>query len=308
MNAALRIATRASRLALWQAHWVADQLRGLDQRLIIEIVTVKSLGDQDRSTPLASLGGAGIFTKEVQAALIDGRGDIAVHSLKDLPTDETPGLIVAAVPPRESVADVLIARAGQALANLPTSATVGTSSPRRQALLLNARPDLQIQSVRGNVETRLAQVLEGRLDAIVLAQAGLARLNLLEHISQVLEPPGFLPAVGQGALAVECRADDERVRALLANLNDPGAHAAVRAERTLLAVLQGGCSIPLGAWARAGTHGLILDVVALDPLGQVRIDVSVGPQQDPEWLGRLAANELLSRGADRLLKPIRPTK
>lgn len=299
----LRIGTRASRLARWQSDWVAAALRRHHPGLEVELVAIRTQGDRDRNSPLAAIGGAGLFTKEIQRALVDGDVEVAVHSLKDLPTQGPPGLVLAAVPPREPPADALIAPAWRTLEALPLGARVGTSSLRRRAMLRHARPDLDVTNLRGNVETRLNAALEGRLDAVVLAEAGLVRLGLGDRITQRLGPPAFLPAVGQGALGIECRAEDTDTLARLAPLDDPATHRAVRAERACLAVLGGGCVVPLGARARDEPDGTLrLDAVVLDPDGRERIEASdAGPADDPEGLGRQVAEALRRLGADRLL-------
>jgi hydroxymethylbilane synthase len=316
----IRIGTRGSHLARWQAGWVADRLRGLHPGLAVELVEIRTQGDRDRNTPLAAMAtaGTGLFTKEIQRAVGDGSVDVAVHSLKDLPTQGPAGLVLAAVPPREDVADALIAPTYRTLDALPPGARVGTSSPRRRAQLLYRRPDLEISTLRGNVETRLNHALEGRLDAVVLAWAGLKRLGLDGHVTDRLEPPAFLPAVGQGALGIECRRDDAAVLALLRALDDPATHRAVRAERAALAELEGGCIIPMAAWARDVEGGeeegtiegrpdgrapaLAIDAVVLDPDGRERVTVTLrGPRGDPDALGRRAAQILRDRGAEPLL-------
>jgi hydroxymethylbilane synthase len=307
----IRIGTRGSRLARWQAEWVADRLRGLHPGLVVELVEIRTQGDRDRNTPLAAMaaGGTGLFTKEVQRAVLDAAVDLAVHSLKDLPTQGADGLLLAAVPAREDVADALIAPNHRTLDALPPGARVGTSSPRRRAQLLYRRPDLEVLTLRGNVETRLNQALDGRLDAVVLAWAGLHRLGLERHVTDRLTPPDFLPAVGQGALGIECRGDDAEVRALLGPLDDPATHRAVLAERAALAELEGGCIIPMAAWARdvhEDKGAMAIDAVVLDPDGRDRVAVSLrGPRDDPDGLGRRAAQELRDRGAEPLLAKAR---
>ena len=239
---ALRIATRGSPLALVQAHLVADRL-GTNT----EIVIVKTEGDRNTTESLATLGGRGVFTSEVQAAVLDGRADLAVHSAKDLPSSpelQVDGLVLAAVPERADPRDCLI---GSTIDALPNGATVGTGSARREALLAHLRPDLTFVGLRGNIATRLARV--GELDAIVGAVAALTRLDLVDHITEALDPTTFVPQVGQGAIAVECRTDDDATRDRLAAVDDADAHAAVRAERAFLAALGGGCEAPLGAYA-----------------------------------------------------------
>ena len=303
----VRIGTRGSPLARWQASWVADRLRALHPGLSVELVEIKTQGDRDRNSPLAAIGGLGLFTKEIQRALAESAVEVAVHSLKDLPTQGVPGLALGAVPPREDTADALIAPAHRTLEALPAGATVGTGSLRRRAQLLHARPDLEVVGVRGNVETRLNRALGGTLDAVVLAEAGLRRLGLEAHVTQRLGPPAFLPAVGQGALGIECRADDAATLALLAPLDDPATRRAVLAERRTLAELEGGCLIPLAAWARDLDDGrLALDAAVFDPDGLERVATAVaGPRDDPDDLGRRAARDLLAQGADRLLRRVR---
>ena len=310
----LRIGTRGSRLARWQAAWVADRLRLFHPGLDVALVEIKTHGDRDRHSPLAAIGGTGLFTKEIQRAVLDGSVDVAVHSLKDLPTQGPQELVLAAVPEREDVADALIAPVHTTLQNLPTGARVGTSSLRRRAQLLCLHPDLDVVTIRGNVETRLNQALEGKLDAVMLAWAGLHRLGLDRHVTQRLEPPAFLPAVGQGALGIECRRDDARTRQLLAPLNNPVTHRAVVAERTMLAELQGGCIIPLAAWARDlhGTGGmndpglLALDAAVFDPDGRARISAAeTGPLDAPQDLGIQVAQALRAQGAEPLLQRTR---
>jgi hydroxymethylbilane synthase len=302
----VRIGTRGSRLARWQASWVAEALRRAHPALEVELVEIKTQGDRDRNSPLAAIGGTGVFTKEIQRALAAADVEVAVHSLKDLPTQGPEGLILGAVPPREDVADALIAPVHRTLDALPPGARVGTGSLRRKAQLLYLRPDLDVVSLRGNVETRLNQALDGRLDAVLLAQAGLHRLGLDHHVTQRLGPPGFLPAVGQGALGIECRADDEPTRALLAPLDDPTTHRAVLAERRTLAELEGGCLIPLAAWARETPEGLTLDAAVFDPDGRECVATTAsGPRDDPGELGRRVAQELRHLGAERLLRRVR---
>lgn len=301
----LKIGTRGSALARWQSGWVADRLRALHPGLTVELVEVRTQGDRDRNSPLAQIGGTGLFTKEIQRALLDGEVDAAVHSLKDLPTQRVPGLVLAAVPPREDLADALIAPVHQSLDALPAGATVGTGSPRRRAQLLYLRPDLRVESIRGNVETRLK--MAGRLDAVVLAMAGLNRLGLEGSVTERLAPPRFLPAVGQGALGLECRDDDRRTAEALAILDDPTTHRAVKAERAALAELEGGCVIPLGAWGRESSPGrLALDVAVWDVDGRESLRSSAeGPTDEPERLGIRVAQDLRNLGAERLLRPAR---
>ncbi len=241
----LHIGTRGSALALWQANWVAEQLAAAGVKS--EVVTIASRGDQQPSAPIAALGTDGVFTKELQKALLDGRIDVAVHSLKDLPTDPVKGLALAAVPPRESPFDVLITRDGKRFEHLPSAARIGTGSLRRKAQLLHARNDLQLLDIRGNVDTRLRKLRDGEYDALVLAHAGLKRLGLDDQVTEVLPPSLMLPAVGQGALGLEVRAGDQAARQILEKIDDLESHQSVLAERTMLAALAGGCLAPIGA-------------------------------------------------------------
>jgi hydroxymethylbilane synthase len=307
----IRIGTRGSRLARWQADWVAERLLALNPESRIELIEIKTHGDRDRNSPLATIGGAGLFTKEIQRAVRDGLVDVAVHSLKDLPTQGLDELLLAAVPTREDPADALIAPEYQTIEGLPQGARVGTGSPRRRAQLLFLRPDLRVTSLRGNVETRLNQALQRRLDAVMLAWAGLHRLGLERHITQRLDPSAFLPAVGQGALGIECRRDDAATIAMLEPLDDPVTRRAVLAERAALAVLEGGCTLPMAAWARdvegdetdPGVLSLAINAAVFDPDGHACVAVSLlGPRDDPDGLGRRAAQALCDQGAMPLME------
>ena len=300
----IRIGTRGSQLARWQSEWVASRLRALHPGLEVELVEIKTRGDRDRNTPLSDLGGTGLFTKEIQRALLDGIVEIAVHSLKDLPTMGPPELILGAVPEREDLADALIAPRFETLAALPEGATVGTGSLRRRSQLLHLHPRLKVVPIRGNVETRLNQALEGTLDAVILAEAGVRRLGLDRHVTERLGPPGFLPAVGQGALGLECRASDQETLAFLEPLNHDSTRRAVLAERKALSELEGGCMIPLGAWGRdLEGDQMALDVAIFSNDGSERIFCSlVGPRNDPESLGSRVAESLRDQGAERLLR------
>ena len=300
----IRIGSRASKLALWQAHWVAGQLRQLGATVdIIEIVTQ---GDERQSGPIAALGLQGVFTKEIQAAVLRGECDLAVHSLKDLPTETVAGLTLAAVPQRENCADVLLTRAGESLATLAPGATVGTGSLRRQAQLRSVRPDLLIQGIRGNVDTRLAKLDAGEFDAIVLAAAGLNRLGLDDRISEEIGPPQMLPAPGQGALGIECRESDAQILEFVSQLEHAETRAATDAERSMLALLHAGCSAPVGAWGRIESGSLNLDglVASLDGTQLLRATASGSPEQSQQ-LGKQVAEQLLAQGADRLIQASR---
>jgi hydroxymethylbilane synthase len=304
MPSPLRIGTRASPLALWQAHWVADQLRA--SGVAVELIHITTQGDVQQRGPIEQLG-MGVFTKEIQHALLDGRVDLAVHSLKDLPTEPVEGLCLAAVPQRGPVGDVLVSREGLKFDDLPRGALLGTGSSRRRSQLLHARPDLRIEGIRGNVDTRLRKLQEGQFDAIVLAEAGLERLNLSDHVTQVLPKSIMLPAIGQGALGLETRQQDAATRETISLIDDSATHQAVLAERALLSTLRGGCLAPVGAWGRMETEGhLHLSAVVLSGDGGVRlhVELSAAPADALE-LGRRAAAELLSQGAAELIQAAR---
>ena len=301
---ALRLGTRASALARWQANWVAKRLR--DSGVAIELVPITTQGDAQQSGPIGALGSPGVFTKEIQRALVDGEIDLAVHSLKDLPTEPVEGLSLAAVPERESVCDVLVSGDGVSLENLPSGSIIGTGSLRRQAQLLHLRDDLVMADIRRNVATRLRRVADGDFAAIVLAEAGLKRLGWADRITQVLPTDVMLPAVGQGALGIEARSDDAATQAVLARLDHTQSHQTVLAERSLLRTIQGGCLAPVGAWGRIEQGSLRLSAVVLSPDGKTRLThESNAPVSEAEALGREVAEVLLSRGAGRLLKDAR---
>ncbi len=298
----LRIGTRGSPLALWQANHVADRLRPLAAPRAVELVLILTAGDQVRDVPLASLGGEGVFTKELQRALLDGSIDVAVHSLKDLPTFAVTGVVLTAVPQRGPTGDVLVSHKHARFDALPQGARLATSSLRRRAQALHRRPDLRISEIRGNVETRLRKLGEQDLDALILAEAGLVRLGLGEHIAEVLDPAWMLPAVGQGALGLECRTDDHATRALVEQLNDPATCQAVLAERALLRTLGGGCQVPIGAAATVTDGILTLRAAVLSPDGRQRCGDQVsGPTASAEVLGEHLAEQLLALGARDLL-------
>ena len=354
-NSPIRIATRASRLAMWQAHHVSELIKAVAPDRLVEIVPLSTIGDRDKTealTRLGGTGGTGVFTREIQAALLDGRSDLAVHSLKDLPTEPTEGLTLAAVPTRGAMFDVLVLPTGKAatptpitppqngqLANkpsvdpddddhefeddefeddpqaqleiilsaLPPNARIGTGSPRRKAQLLNVRPDLQFQEARGNVETRLRKLDDGEFDALILAEAGLTRLELSGRISAPLQAPCFYPAVGQGALGIECRTHDTPLREILTKLiHRPTLHSVI-AERTVLKTLRAGCHAPLGVWARFESDVLSLTAVVLSLDGTQRIEAEnnavVTSKGEAVALGESVAETLLAEGAFELMQP-----
>ncbi len=303
--AKLRLGTRASALARWQAGWVADQLAAAGHA--VELVPIVTTGDTSGIEPIGAIGSPGVFTKELQRALLDGRIDLAVHSLKDLPTDVVDGLSLAAVPEREDIADVLISRDRRAFARLKPSAVIGTGSLRRRAQLLHARPDLQMRDIRGNVDTRVRKLHEGQFDAIVLAAAGLNRLGLASEVTERLPTEIMLPAVGQGALGIETRSDDQSTRRALAALDHAETHAAVRAERSMLARLLGGCLAPVGAWCRATEPGrLELTAAVLSYDGRQKLVASqIADAAGADRLGREVAEQLLADGAAALIEAAR---
>lgn len=302
MTQPLRLGTRGSRLALAQAQLVADALTAASGRevTLVEITTYGDLSTE----PLATIGGTGVFVSALRETLLDGKVDLAVHSLKDLPTGGADGLTLAAVPERADARDVLCARDGLTLAELPPGSKLGTGSPRRAAQVRALGLELDVVPVRGNVDTRLSKVAEGILDGVVLAHAGLARLGRLDAVTEVLDPIQVLPAPGQGALAVECRSADTELIDLLAVVDDPMTRAAVTAERVLLAALEAGCSAPLGAYAVTAegedeqSQELYIRAVVVSDDGAVSIRKSVtGPVGEAEQLGRALARELLDDGA-----------
>jgi hydroxymethylbilane synthase len=303
----LRLGTRASQLALTQSQHVADALTAATG-VPVELVHVSTYGDRS-SEAITQLGGTGVFVTALREALYAGTVDLAVHSFKDLPTAPTVGLTVAAVPAREDPRDVLVARGGRTLGELPAGARIGTGAPRRTAQLRALGLGLEIVPIRGNVDTRMARALgpDADLDAVVLARAGLSRLGRLSAVTEVLDPIQVLPAPAQGALAVECRTDDTRVRELLAGLDDPAVRACVAAERAVLTALEAGCSAPVAAYAELaeaedGTAELYLraSVTAIDGSDGVRGSTS-GPVAKAPELGRALAAELLDRGAASLM-------
>ncbi len=303
----IKIASRASKLALVQSSYIRNLLLELCPGLEISIVEVSTKGDRDKSDFLYKSDSIGFFTSEVENSILDGRADIAVHSLKDLPTAITDGLVIGAMPKREAVADVLVVSGKAAsIEDLPAGASVGTSSLRRIGQLHHARGDLNCVAMRGNVETRVSKVADGQVDAIVIAQAGLNRLGLAENISAVLAPEQFLPAPGQGALAVQVRADDSRLIELVRQVDDKLTRIAVEAERDILAAMQGGCSIPLGAYARIDADTIIIDAMICDLEGKRYIKYSkTGHVDQAKIFAKELAQKLLTSGGQEILDEIR---
>lgn len=300
MTPRLRIGTRRSRLARWQTEHVGAALRAAHAEFDWDAVRIRTAGDKDRRTPLPEIGGKGLFSEALEAALLAGDIDVAVHSLKDLPIESHPGLAIGAVCFRADARDVLVSRVRWTLDTLPEGAVVGTSSTRRIAQLKASRPDLRLQPLRGNVDTRVRKAREGRYDAICIAAAGVARLGLADAVSEYLPFERMLPAPGQGALAVQCRADDEAVLDLLAAIDDPTVRAAVDAERAFLAGLGGGCAAPVAAFAEPvnGSRSLRLEgiVAAVDGTTVIRVG-GTGPLGAAWDLGRRVADDARARGA-----------
>jgi hydroxymethylbilane synthase len=295
----LRIGTRASALARWQAEWVAAQLPSLG--VDFEMVLISTEGDVS-SRPLGAIGGQGVFTKAIQQSLLGGDIDLAVHSLKDLPTEPVPGLQLAAVPRRESVGDALVSTIANSLETLPPGTRIGTGSARRRAQLLHARRDLQVLDIRGNLDTRLQKLDDQMYDAVILAEAGIRRLGWQQRITQVIPRSIMLPAVGQGALGIEARADDGRTLEVLAELDDAPSHNAVLAERAMLAALRAGCLATVGGWARQEENRIVVEGVVLDHDGRRRVYASAdGRIDDAEMVGREVADRLLGQGAADLI-------
>jgi len=297
----LRIGTRGSALALWQANSISAALRRVAS-VESELIIIKTSGDKFQQTSFAQMGTKGVFIKELEDALFDQRIDLAVHSMKDVPTEMPDGLGIAAICKRHDVRDALLSSAGASLANLPRGARLGTSSLRRQSQLAHVRGDLKMMEIRGNVDTRIEKLKRGDYDAIVLAKAGLDRLGLSENISEVLSTEICLPAAGQGAIGIEVRLGDSETIKAVAQLNDVESHAGVTAERAALAGLEGGCQVSIGAWGRLEGARLILDVAVLSPDGTRRIsERGEGKPEDARIIGENVASKLRDKGAAALL-------
>lgn len=303
MHSQLTIATRESPLALWQANFIADQLRLAHPQLEVTLAPMSTAGDRWLSSPLSEVGGKGLFIKELEHAMLDGRAQLAVHSMKDLPAVLPTGFALAAVGYRDDVRDALVSPSGLGFAELPKGSKIGSSSLRRQALIRSQRPDLELAPVRGNLGTRLAKLDAGDYDALILASTGLTRLGLGQRITQTLPTSWSVPAVGQGALGIECLSADTDTQALLAPLNDPSIAQAVAAERTLSAALGASCSTPLGGYARWEAAGSLLAltgvVASLDGTQILKVEAS---GTDPLVLGQQVAEQLLDQGAADILR------
>ncbi|MCZ6664803.1 MAG: hydroxymethylbilane synthase [Gammaproteobacteria bacterium] len=304
----IRIASRASELALWQSRHVAHSLASTHVGLQVELVPIITAGDRTLEVPLAGIGGKGLFIKELEVALMEDRADIAVHSMKDVPVEIPSGLHIPAILKREDPRDVLLARAGGSLADLPVGACVGTSSLRRKSQLLAARGDLDVRDLRGNVPTRIKKLLDGPFDAIVLAAAGLRRLGLMDDRYCLIDTEVVLPAVGQGAIGVECRMGDAAVEGLIGGLNDETTALCVRAERSMNLRLGGNCNVPVAGYAAIdGSELMLVGLVAeVDGRRVVRHTAS-GPPHQAERIGAGLGERLLNAGADHILEHLKDT-
>lgn len=305
MKTNLRIGTRQSLLALWQSNYIAGLLQQRYPDCQVTLKKIVTKGDRILDVPLAQIGGKGLFTKEIETDLLDGSIDLAVHSLKDMPTVLPEGLCLTAITSRANVGDAFVSNKYDSFAQLPEGAVLGTSSLRRKAQLLAVRPDLKIVDLRGNVDTRLRKLDEGRMDAIILAAAGLERLGHAGRIKEIIPTSVCLPAVGQGALAIECRSNDEEVRSMLAFLNDDAVKQATDAERAFLGLIEGGCQVPIGVHADVtGTEIKIEAVIAsLDGSAILRNTIS-GPSEQAAELGRQLGRQMLDDGGRQILADI----
>jgi hydroxymethylbilane synthase len=306
MTELVRIATRRSALAMWQAHHVRDLLVEHYPGINVELVPIVTRGDIILDRPLAEIGGKGLFLKELEHSMLEQESDLAVHSMKDMPAEMAPGLSLEVSLPRANPFDAWLCNSGATLQELPGGSRVGTSSLRRQCLLATLRPDLEVVPLRGNVDTRLAKLHKGEYDAIILACAGLERLGLAEHITQVLEAPQWLPAVTQGIIGLQCRSDDEAVKQLIAPLADAAASVQSRAERVVAAMLEGSCQVPLGVYASLSGDRVQVDAMVGQPDGSELLRATgEGLQSDAEQVARRVANELLDSGAKAIIEGLR---
>jgi hydroxymethylbilane synthase len=298
-----RIGTRASHLALAQTRWFAGSLMDRNPGLVLDIIHITTEGDTSRASALSEMGGEGLFTKRLELALLQEQIDVAVHSAKDLPSVMTEGLTLASVPTRESVEDVLISSDGSTLSKLKPGSVVGTGSPRRRAQVLHLRPDLEVRDIRGNVETRIRKLNDGEYDALIMARAGLKRSDLASHITEVLPPHTFVPAPGQGFLAIQTRSGDAASTTAVEPMDDPAAHRMLEIERRLLATLNAGCSTPIGGFARVDDDRVVLTAVVLDRDGKavLRAEHSIDIDDNDRDLVSTVADRLLDQGAHKLI-------
>ena len=302
------IGTRASKLALWQAEWVRSELERMNPGLRVELNKIKTTGDKILDVPLAKVGGKGLFVKEIEEALLSGEADLAVHSMKDVPTEFPEGLELAVICKREDPRDAFITAPKAKIhgfKDLPQGASIGTSSLRRSCQLLSLRPDVRIMQLRGNLDTRLRKLDEGQFDAIILAVAGVKRLGWADRITEILSPDITLPAIGQGAIGIECRVDDDFTHTLIAPLNHAESAICVKAERALLKRLEGGCQVPIAAYARIVEGKLVMDSLVGSVSGDRIIrEHSVGRTEDAAAIGTALAEALLAKGADTILAEV----
>jgi len=300
----IRIGTRGSQLALWQSEWVKSRLLETFPGCSVELEVIKTTGDKITDVPLAKVGGKGLFVKEIEEALLAGRVDLAVHSMKDMPTELPPGLCIGAVPMRENPRDALVSRSNMAFPDLPRSARVGTSSLRRASQILHIRPDIEIVPLRGNIDTRLRKLDTGDMDAVILAAAGLLRLGFEKRITQYLDTSIMLPAVAQGALCIETRENDGAV-AMVKPLNHDGTHTAIIAERAFLKRLEGGCQVPMAAFAQIDGQTISIRGLVADVDGKTVVQSTVsGPCRAAADLGTRLAEDLLQQGAKQILETL----
>jgi len=301
----IRIGTRGSQLALWQANWIKEQLIKKHPELTVQIHTIKTTGDKILDVPLAKVGGKGLFVKEIEEAMLDASIDIAVHSMKDVPTELPEGLAIVAVPQREDPRDAVLGRDKTPILELPRGAKIGTSSLRRQAQLLAARPDFDIEPLRGNINTRLRKLREGMYDAIILASAGVRRLGWQNEVTEIIPPDVMLPAIGQGALGIEARLDDEDTLGRISFLNDEVTGSCVAAERAFLHRLEGGCQVPIAAYAeREGDQIRLTGLVgSVDGTSIIR-DSDQGPAAEAARLGDALATRILEAGGRQILEDV----
>ncbi len=300
------IATRGSKLALWQAEWIKSLLKEIGPDFDIELNKIKTTGDKILDVPLAQVGGKGLFVKEIEEAMLRGEADLAVHSMKDVPTDLPEGLHLSAITKREDPRDAFIAGKDiKSFNDLPQGANVGTSSLRRMCQLMSMRPDLKITQLRGNVDTRLRKLADGEFDAIILATAGVKRLGFADRITEKLSVDISLPAIGQGAVGIECRADDEFINGLLAKLDHKETSICVRAERAFLKKLEGGCQVPIAAYAELKDSKIVISGLVGSLDGKTLIKASLeGKPEEAESLGLKVAEDLLSKGAKEILDEV----
>lgn len=305
MTDRIRVATRRSQLAVWQAEHVAERLRALHPDLEVELVPLATRGDNIQDRPLSTVGGKGLFTRELELALRDGRAEIAVHSLKDIPVELPEDMALAAILERENPLDAFVSNRWKTVDDLPTGARVGTASLRRECQLRHARPDLVVEMLRGNVQTRLGKLDSGQFDAIILASAGLRRLGLTDRIASELKPELCLPAIGQGVIGIECLAADTDLVARLKPLSDPASATRVAAERALNRTLHGGCDVPLAGYAELEGSTVFLRARVGTPDGKQLLKAEGrGPESDPEAVGHAVAEDLLAQGAGEILRSL----